>query len=127
MRPDGPGHDEHRGMTAATEDRGRVDRRFDALAPREPHREEEQRVRVEEPKALGEPHPGRCDAEHLTDVDAVGHDLDVIAREPGELRQLLRSLLGHRDVADTRDRTSDEVPRREIGRASCRERVYSGV
>src|SRR6185503_9808929 len=114
VRPDGPCHDERRGMTAATKDRGRVDRRFDALASREPHREQQQRIRVEEPQALREAHPGRRETEHLTDIDPVGDDLDVISGEPGELRELLRSLLRHGDIADAWDRTGDEVPWRAV-------------
>src|SRR5207244_11149506 len=100
----------HRGATTATEDRGGVDRRLDPFAPRESYRKEEERVGVEQAEALREAEAGRSEAKDVADIDAVRDDLDVVPREAGELRELLRTLLRHRDVSHARHRAGDEAP-----------------
>src|SRR6266540_3576318 len=64
--------------------------------------------------SLGKTKTGRREAEHLADVDAVRHDLDIVAREAGELRELLCPLLRHRDVPHAGHRARHEIPRRPV-------------
>ena len=87
-------HDQHRGATPSAERRRRGHGGLDALAPREPGRQHEQRVGAVEVEALGHARAGRRHSER-----------------GGEGGELIRALVGHGDVANARMRARDEAPR----------------
>ena len=87
-----------------------VDRELDPLPSGHPHREQEQRVGLEELEPFGDAHAGGREAEDRDPIDPVRHDSDLRAGEAGERAQLVRGLLGDRDVAHAVRRRREERP-----------------
>ena len=103
--------DEGRRMTTSTEDSSGGDRRLDPLPTCEPRREQKERIRAVEIEPLGKARARGREAEGGRDVHAVRNDVDLIARETRDRRELVGALVGDSDVADARVGARDELPR----------------
>ena len=111
VRPRRAGHDEHRRPASSPQGRRRGDGGLDALPTRQPSRQHEQGIGAVQVETLGDAGPGGRHPERGGDVDAVRYHGDGFAFEARQGGELVRALVGDRDIANARVRAGDQSPR----------------